>query len=116
MVITRSGLHPEDQVLSSNANTDLNLYMEAAARGGYTIAHRVTPSISFHHTLIDTYVFVGRYGTLLSCRFLFGSGSGDGSAMGSGQRGAADAVLFREIRRQRRVQREWERGTKIIGI
>ena len=116
MVITRLEHHPEAQVLSSNANTDLNVHTEAAARGSYTNAHRVTPSISLHHTLIDAYVFVDRYGTLLSCKFLFGSGSGDGSAMGSGQRGAADAVLFRVIRRQRRVQREWERGTKNIGI
>ena len=84
--------------------------------GAATRPPRVTSSISFHHTLVDAYVFVGRYGTLLSFRFLFGSGSGDGSAMGSRQRVAVDVVLFREIRRQWRVQREWERGMKIIGI
>jgi len=49
MVITRSGLHPEAQVLPSDANTDLDVHTEAAARGSYTNAHRITPSISFHH-------------------------------------------------------------------
>jgi len=82
MVITRSGLHPEAQVLSSDANTDLNVHTEAAAWGSYTTAQgNIIHLVSSHPRRCL------RFRRLIwSFRFPFGSGLGDGRAMSSRQR------------------------------